>query len=91
MVLLVFGGNRYLDFQNDGRIRAMLRNLQKAYLSFSSSEGKGVFCGRSGNEVRKLVGWGMQIRKNRAIENGRELTGRAGLWHTFKGDKFPIF
>ena len=36
----------------------MLRNLQKAYVPFSSLENTKIFCGRSGNEERKIVRMG---------------------------------
>ena len=36
----------------------MLRNLQKAYVPFSSLENTMIFCGRSGNEERKIVRMG---------------------------------
>lgn len=58
MVLLVLE-ETIIWFSEWQSIWAILRNFQKAYLSFSASEGKGVFCGRSGNEARKLVGWGI--------------------------------
>lgn len=61
----------------------MLRNFQKAYIPFSSSEGNRIFCGRSGNEERKIVAWEMEIRKNRPSGNGRELS-RECMGYTVK-------
>lgn len=61
----------------------MLRNFQKVYIPFSSSEGNRIFCGRSGNEERKIVTWEMEIRKNRPSGNGRELS-RECMGYTVK-------
>ena len=46
VLLLLFEGNHYLDFQRMTIcIEAMLRNLQKAYVPFSSLEKIRIFCG----------------------------------------------
>ena len=56
VLLLLFEGNHYLDFQRMTIcIEAMLRNLQKAYVPFSSLEKTRIFCGRSGSEERKII------------------------------------
>jgi len=58
-LLPLFEGNHYPDFQRRTIwIEAMLRNLQKAYVPFSSLEKTRIFCGRSGNVERKIIKMG---------------------------------